>query len=298
MDKIDNIHKIEEPDEFSSLKHTETPLKILILEDLPEVSSLMEELLLTCFDNIQVYKADRMLRGKFLYKKHQPNVILLDLDLPDSSTDNTINSISHFHDAIVIILTSTTDSDIIETAIFNGASDYFLKTDHYQKLVQAIKINIVKVLKNKQIETTIATIKKNIVSTADESVIEMYTDLVQTLNRKVDDNAIQVATALAELRALKQSNQNLINSVGQIRKVVYESNGESIVSKIVAQSVLLVNLSDQFKSFLAETEKSKEKLEKKDSENRQLKYALVIGWLGFMAAILAVILEWAFNFVK
>jgi DNA-binding NarL/FixJ family response regulator len=74
------------------------------------------------------------------FRKHRPDVTLMDLRLPDKSGIETMIDIrTEFHDARVIILTTFEGDVEIKNALEAGARGYMLKTMPPKELVEAIR---------------------------------------------------------------------------------------------------------------------------------------------------------------
>lgn len=73
-------------------------------------------------------------------EKDQPDVLLLDLQLPDRTGDELTRIISRkYPDTRIVILTSHDSVFLIKTLMNNGASGYLLKTADPELLLQAIE---------------------------------------------------------------------------------------------------------------------------------------------------------------
>ena len=97
-------------------------------------------LLLSTFDDIQVISivdnGDKALR---LCKREQPDVILMDLVMPNQDGPQTIERImKQFPEIKVIALTSFVEEDLVVRSIQAGAIGYLLKNVSADKLAEAI----------------------------------------------------------------------------------------------------------------------------------------------------------------
>lgn len=105
--------------------------KILLIEDNPGDSELIEEMLME-LDGIpfHVLKAASVLEGlKFLAQPERPDLILLDLYLPDSQGLATFQTIhTHSPSIPVVVLTGVQSDSIGVEAVSQGAQDFLVKT--------------------------------------------------------------------------------------------------------------------------------------------------------------------------
>lgn len=73
--------------------------------------------------------------GKAIVATTQFDVVLLDLNLPDSSGLNTLEEMRKVYDGILIVLTSIDDEMVGVEAIKSGADDYLVKTNLNEKIL-------------------------------------------------------------------------------------------------------------------------------------------------------------------
>ncbi|MCU0571910.1 MAG: response regulator transcription factor [Syntrophobacteraceae bacterium] len=75
-----------------------------------------------------------------LYRKHKPNLMLLDVNMPFKNGDEVLEELfSSFPDAFVIVLTSVTDMESIERCLSLGAANYIRKDTPISELKVIIK---------------------------------------------------------------------------------------------------------------------------------------------------------------
>ncbi len=140
-------------------------INALLIEDNPAHARLIREMLKearSAVYGIQVY--DRLAAGKKALLSNPANVVLLDLNLPDSEGLDTLTQI-HAVDpqVVVIILTSLDDEEMAVEALRKGAQDYLVKgqlnTDLLLRSIQysierkRIEQNLIKREKELEIKT-------------------------------------------------------------------------------------------------------------------------------------------------
>jgi DNA-binding NarL/FixJ family response regulator len=75
-----------------------------------------------------------------MFRRHRPDVVLMDLRLPDMSGISAVTAIrSDFSDARIIILTTFEGDVEMQRALAAGARGYMLKSAPLEELVQAIR---------------------------------------------------------------------------------------------------------------------------------------------------------------
>jgi len=105
--------------------------KILLIEDNPGDVRLIKEMLneIASFD-YHLIAADTLKVGCELIKNHTFVLILLDLNLPDSTGKETFNAINKCADQTPVVLVSGMQNvELSLTLIKEGAQDYIIKDD-------------------------------------------------------------------------------------------------------------------------------------------------------------------------
>jgi two-component system chemotaxis response regulator CheY len=75
-----------------------------------------------------------------LYRKHRPNLLLLDVNMPIKTGDEVLEELfSTFPEAFVIVLTSVTDMESIEKCLSLGAANYIRKDTPISEIKMIIK---------------------------------------------------------------------------------------------------------------------------------------------------------------
>jgi len=105
--------------------------KILLIEDNPGDIRLMKEMLneMVNFDYHLIH-AETLIEGCELIKKHTVILILLDLNLPDSTGKDTFDAVMHYAEQIPVVLVSGMQNvELSLSLIKDGAQDYIVKND-------------------------------------------------------------------------------------------------------------------------------------------------------------------------
>ncbi len=115
-------------------------IKILLVDDQKILAEGMKSVLETCVDFRVCGIAGDGIEAVALAEKCKPDVVLMDIRMPNMNGVVATKRIKEIDDNIkIIILTTFDDSDYILSAINNGASGYLLKDIGSTALIDAIK---------------------------------------------------------------------------------------------------------------------------------------------------------------
>lgn len=144
--------------------------EILIIDDEPQIRKLLEITLKS--NDYKTFLAETGHEGILLAANHTPELILLDLGLPDKSGHEVLKELRQWYRKSVIILSVQNSEHDIVTALDNGATDYLCKPFRTAELLARIRSAIrrnhnidnnsnVFVIGNLEIDLTAHTVKKN-----------------------------------------------------------------------------------------------------------------------------------------
>ena len=103
-------------------------MRILLIEDNPGDARLVQEMLKEIPGDFTLHSVDRLNAGLDHLRKNEVDVVMLDLNLPDSSGVDTVAKLhSQFSSLPLVIMTSTDDEALAMQAMRYGATDYLVK---------------------------------------------------------------------------------------------------------------------------------------------------------------------------
>lgn len=111
--------------------------EILIIDDEPQIRKLLQINLES--NNYKVNQASNGKEGVTLAANHPPDLILLDIGLPDKSGHEILRELREWYNKPIIILSvQDSESDIV-LALDNGATDYLTKPFRTGELLARIR---------------------------------------------------------------------------------------------------------------------------------------------------------------
>lgn len=114
--------------------------EILIIDDEPQIRKLLEIALGS--NDYKVWLAETGKEGITMVANHPPELVLLDIGLPDKSGHEVLRELRCWYNKSIIILSvQNSESDIV-SALDNGATDYLTKPFRTAELLARIRAAI------------------------------------------------------------------------------------------------------------------------------------------------------------
>jgi two-component system KDP operon response regulator KdpE len=125
--------------------------EILIIDDEPQIRKLLEINLES--QGYRVRQAETAAMGLQLAANHPPDLILLDIGLPDKSGQELLVELKNWYNQSIIMISVLDNEEEIVKALDNGASDYITKPFRTNELLARIRacLNRNKVEDNKTV---------------------------------------------------------------------------------------------------------------------------------------------------
>lgn len=111
--------------------------EILVIDDEAPIRKLLEITLES--NDYKVWLAETGKEGVLLAVNHPPELILLDLGLPDKSGHEILKELRSWYNKAIIILSVLDSEDDIVKALDNGATDYLTKPFRTAELLARIR---------------------------------------------------------------------------------------------------------------------------------------------------------------
>lgn len=114
--------------------------KILIIEDDKSILSFIQTILES--SGYQVLSAERCSQGLLMFSSHLPDIVLLDLGLPDADGIEFLQQVRKVSAVPIIVLSARTDESDKVSALDFGADDYITKPFGTAELLARIRAGL------------------------------------------------------------------------------------------------------------------------------------------------------------
>ena len=111
--------------------------EILVIDDEVQIRNLLSITLQS--NNYAVIEARTAKEGIIMASNHPPDLVILDLGLPDGSGHNVLKELRRWYTNPVVILSVVSNEDDIVMALDNGANDYLTKPFRTGELLARIR---------------------------------------------------------------------------------------------------------------------------------------------------------------
>ena len=114
--------------------------KVLIVEDDQSILGFVQTILET--NGYQVLTAERCRQGLLIFSSYTPDLVVLDLGLPDMDGGEFIRQVRLFSTVPIIVLSARTEENDKVSALDLGANDYITKPFSMRELIARVGANI------------------------------------------------------------------------------------------------------------------------------------------------------------
>ena len=112
--------------------------KVLIVEDDQSILGFVQTILET--NGYQVLTAERCRQGLLIFSSYTPDLVVLDLGLPDMDGGEFIRQVRLFSTVPIIVLSARTEENDKVSALDAGADDYLTKPFSVEELLARLRV--------------------------------------------------------------------------------------------------------------------------------------------------------------
>jgi len=117
-------------------------MKILLIDDDPGIVTVISLCFQIQWPEAQLISTHLGEQGVELVKREAPDVVILDLGLPDIGGFEVLKRIRLFSSVHILILTARSDEDAMAKGFELGANDYMVKPFRHWELVARVKAQV------------------------------------------------------------------------------------------------------------------------------------------------------------
>jgi two-component system KDP operon response regulator KdpE len=164
--------------------------QVLVIEDEPEIRNVVRVLLET--EHYRVVEAESGARGEIEARAHKPDLLLVDLGLPDGDGVTLIRRVRTWSPVPIIVLSARTMEEQKIAALDAGADDYVTKPFSAPELLARVR----------------AALRRNVRSAEGASGLQLGSTLVDLAQRKATKGDDEVHLTPLEYRVLESLARN------------------------------------------------------------------------------------------
>ncbi len=205
-------------------------MRVLLIEDNPGDARLVQELLKEAQGNFTFSVAEKLGSGMKLLLSQDTDVVLLDLNLPDSHGLVTLTELqTRFSRIPIVIMTSQDDEELAQKAVHLGAQDYLAKGDISGELLRR---TLGYAIERKKSEVALRTAHDELELRVEERTQELkkaergLKELNETLEERVAERTAELQGVNIFLRNSRRATLNIMEDALAARKSAEEANVE------------------------------------------------------------------------
>ena len=193
--------------------------KVLVIEDDRNIASFIQTILEA--NDYQVLSAERCQQGLLVFSSHIPDLVMLDLGLPDMDGQEFIRQVRQISMVPILVLSARTDEYDKVSALDLGANDYITKPFGTAELLARVRVALRMVRHNVQATAPISSF------TVDDLVIDYD-------RRKVSVGEKQIHLTQTEFNILAFLSHNIgkVMTYAAIIRAIWGSMDDGSIKKL------------------------------------------------------------------
>ena len=190
-------------------------MRVLIVDDESLIRRDLRDIIESCGHEV-VAEGTNGVEALALCKKHKPDIILMDVKMPELDGIEAARQIGFHHEAPVVLLTSYSQQDLIDKARDSGVYGYLIKPVREEQLVPTLEMALGRYKSDAQLREKMAELEQSL---EDRKIIQKGTGILMELY------SISEAEAYNRIRTLSMNKQiSIIETCNLIIKQSNKSN--------------------------------------------------------------------------
>ena len=190
-------------------------MRVLIVDDESLIRMDLRDIIESCGHEV-VAEGTNGVEALALCKKHKPDIILMDVKMPELDGIEAARQIGFHHEAPVVLLTSYSQQDLIDKARDSGVYGYLIKPVREEQLVPSLEMALGRYKSDAQLREKMAELEQSL---EDRKIIQKGTGILMELY------SISEAEAYNRIRTLSMNKQiSIIETCNLILKQSNKSN--------------------------------------------------------------------------
>ena len=190
-------------------------MRVLIVDDESLIRMDLRDIIESCGHEV-VAEGTNGVEALALCKKHKPDIILMDVKMPELDGIEAARQIGFHHEAPVVLLTSYSQQDLIDKARDSGVYGYLIKPLREEQLVPTLEMALGRYKSDAQLREKMAELEQSL---EDRRIIHKGTGILMELY------SISEVEAYNRIRTLSMNKQiSIIETCNLIIKQSNKSN--------------------------------------------------------------------------
>ena len=190
-------------------------MRVLIVDDESLIRMDLRDIIESCGHEV-VAEGTNGVEALALCKKHKPDIILMDVKMPELDGIEAARQIGFHHEAPVVLLTSYSQQDLIDKARDSGVYGYLIKPVREEQLVPTLEMALGRYKSDAQLHEKMAELEQSL---EDRKIIQKGTGILMELY------SISEVEAYNRIRTLSMNKQiSIIETCNLIIKQSNKSN--------------------------------------------------------------------------
>ncbi|WP_288566115.1 ANTAR domain-containing response regulator [uncultured Veillonella sp.] len=187
-------------------------MRVLIVDDESLIRMDLRDIIESCGHEV-VAEGTNGVEAIELCKKHKPDILLMDVKMPELDGIEAARQIGFHHEAPVVLLTSYSQQDLIDKARDSGVYGYLIKPVREEQLVPTLEMALGRYKSDAQLREKMAELEQSL---EDRKIIQKGTGILMELY------SISEVEAYNRIRTLSMNKQ--ISVIETCNLIIKQSN--------------------------------------------------------------------------